>query len=336
MSYTPQTALELIESAYRRGRLAHAFLISGPPGSGKERLAARIIKLVAGGGLAAGMDLFGQPVVEDVPPLDELEGSWVRILRPRMKTRKISVDSIRGIEKPLHSSAPAGVTKVGVIVDADRMGADGSNAFLKTLEEPPEGTLLLLLTSCPERLLPTVLSRCVKLPLAGKVDLFSEGGKDLVAAMDRFVEIGFGSARGALTLKAAFSRVLEGRAEAIREAADAAIKEDTDAYKHAIEGDWLARREDFHKASAEAEYLGVRARLFDVLLAWMADVLRVKAGGGGLDFPESSPVTGAVAGKESLSGLMLRMDALEKLRRQLETNVQEQLALEVGFLKAFG
>jgi DNA polymerase-3 subunit delta' len=336
MSYTPQTAFELVESAYRRERLAHAFLISGPPGSGKERLAARIIKLVAGGEKASGFDLFGEPVVEEVPPLDELEGSWVRILRPRMKTRKISVEAIRGLEKPLHTAAPSGVTKVGVVVDADRMGTESSNAFLKTLEEPPEGTLLLMLTACPERLLPTVLSRCVKLPLAGKVDLFSEGGEELVAALDRFAGIGFGSARGALTLKAAFAEVLEGRAETIRAAADAVMKEESDAYKNAIEGDWLARREDFHKASAEAEYLGVRARLFDVLLAWMADVLRLKAGGGGLDFPDSAPVTGVVAAKESLSGLMVRMEALEKLRRQLETNVQEQIALEVGFLKAFG
>lgn len=336
MSYTPQTAFGLVESSYRRGRLAHAFLISGPPGSGKERLAARIIGLVAGGGQPPGLDLSGTPVVAEVPPLDGLEGSWVRILRPRMKTRRISVDAIRGLEKPLHSAAPAGVTKVGVVVDADRMGAEGSNAFLKTLEEPPEGSLLLLLTSAPERLLPTVLSRCVRLPLAGRVDLFAEGGRELVAVLDRFAQSGFGSPRGALTLKAAFAGVLERRAESIHDAADAAIKEESDTYKNAIEGDWLARREEFHKASAEAEYLGARARLFDVLLAWMADVLRVKAGGGGLDFPESAPVTGAVAEMESLSGLMLRMEALEKLRRQLETNVQEQIALEVGFLKAFG
>ena len=337
MSYSPETAYELVEAAYRRGRMAHAFLISGAPGTGKERLAARIVGLVGGGGgTGGGMDLFGEPVVEEVPPLDDLQSSWVRVLRPQKKSRRIGVDAIRELEKPLQAAAPSGVTKVGVVVDADRMGNEGSNAFLKTLEEPPAGTLLLLLTSAPERLLPTVLSRCVKLPLAGKPDLLGEGGAELVAALDRVAGAGFGSPRGAMSLKAAFCGVLEQRSELIEEAMKATLKEEVDAYRHAIEGDWLERREEALKAAAEGEYLGARARLFDVLMAWMADVLRRKTGAEGLDFPDSSGVTGQVAGCDTLGGLLARMDALEKLRRQLETNVQEQIALEVGFLKAFG
>ncbi len=335
MAYTAERAYELVASAHERGRLAHAFLISGAPGSGKEHLAARIIGLVNGGS-SGGFDLFGEPVVVETPPLDELEGPWVRILRPRMKSRRISVEAIRELERPLRLAAPEGTWKVGVVVAAERMGNEGSNAFLKTLEEPPDRTLLLLLTSNPQSLLPTILSRCVRLPLLGGTSLGAEGGAALVEALNTTASVGFGNPRVALTIKAIFGSILEEQKAAATAASDAAIKEEEQAYKNVTEGDWLKRREEFHKASAESDYLESRGRLFDVLMAWMADVLRVKSGSDGLDFPGSIEPMRLIAEKETPDRLLRRMEVLEGLRRSLETNAQEQLALEVGFLKAFG
>ena len=140
-----------------------------------------------------------------------------------------------------------------------------------------------------------------------------------------------------MLLKSIFTGVLEKRREAAVAAAEAALKEEEQAYKQVTEGDWLKRREEFHKAAAESEYLDARGRLFDVLMAWMADVLRVKAGADveGLDFPGSYAALEPVAAAEVESRLLRRMEALESLRRTLDTNAQEQLALEVGFLKAF-
>ena len=337
MAYPAERAFELVESAFERGRLAHAFLISGAHGSGKETLAARIIRRVNGGGSSGGIDLFGEPVVEEIPPLDELEGPWVHILRPRMKSRRIAVDAIRELERPLRLAAPEGTWKVGVIAEADRMGPEASNAFLKTLEEPPARTLLLLLTANPQSLLPTILSRCVRLPLTGGTSLGSDGGAELVQALNTVADAGFGNPRTALTLKAVFSGVLEKRREAAVAAAEAALKEEEQTYKQVTEGDWLKRREEFHKAAAESEYLDARGRLFDVLMAWMADVLRVKAGtdAEGLDFPGSFTALQPIATGETEPRLLGRLEALESLRRTLDTNAQEQLALEVGFLKAF-
>ncbi|BCU75501.1 DNA polymerase III subunit delta' [Luteolibacter sp. LG18] len=326
-----------MEAAHKRGRLAHAFLISGARGSGKEALTARIIQLVNGAEQSGGgFDLFGEAVAVETPPLDDLEGQWVHILRPRMKSRRIAVDAIRDLERPLRLTAPEGKWKVGVVAEADRMGVEASNAFLKTLEEPPDRTLLLLLTSNPQALLPTILSRCVRLPLLGGVGLEAEGGHELVGALDKATANGLGSPRVALTIKAIFGSLLEQRRETANAAAEAALKEEEQAYKQVTEGDWLKRREEFHKAAAESEYLEARGRLFDVLTAWMADVLRVKAGSGGLDFPDSSAALQRVAGNETEERLLKRMDALETLRRSLDTNAQEQLALEVGFLRAFG
>lgn len=336
MAYTADRAYELISSAHQRGRLAHAFLISGAHGSGKENLAARVIQLVSGASQSGGFDLFGEPVAVETPPLDELESGWIRVIRPRMKSRRIGVEEIRNLEQTLHLAAPGGACKVGVIVETDRMNDQAANAFLKTLEEPPQNTLLLLLTANPQRLLPTILSRCVRLPLLGGRALLEGGGAELVSALNHAAARGFGTPVAALHLKATFASFLARSREAADAAAKAAEKEEISAYKDATDGTWLKEREVFHKAAAEAEYLDARNRLFDVLMAWMADLLRLKVKSGGFDFPDSVQVLQRIADAESETRLLQRMNALDSLRRTLETNASEQLAFEVGFLKAFG
>jgi DNA polymerase-3 subunit delta' len=336
MAYTADRAYELISSAHQRGRLAHAFLISGAHGSGKENLAARVIQLVSGAAQSGGFDLFGEPVAVETPPLDELESGWIRVVRPRMKSRRIGVEEIRNLEQTLHLAAPGGACKVGVIVETDRMNDQASNAFLKTLEEPPQNTLLLLLTANPQRLLPTILSRCVRVPLLGGRALLEGGGAELVAALNHAAARGFGTPVAALHLKATFASFLARCREAADAAAKAAEKEEISAYKDATDGTWLKEREVFHKAAAEAEYLDARNRLFDVLMAWMADLLRLKVKSGGFDFPDSVQTLQRIADAESETRLLQRMNALDSLRRTLETNASEPLAIEVGFLKAFG
>jgi hypothetical protein len=68
----------------------------------------------------------------------------------------------------------------------------------------------------------------------------------------------------------------------------------------------------------------------------VGDVLRQKAGGRELDFPGEAETTGKLAESRDWQDLMHRFEALEDLRRSLETNAQEQLAMEVGFLRVFG
>jgi len=336
MAYTAERAYELIASAHERGRLAHAFLVSGAPGCGKEHLAARIIQLVNAKDDGGKIDLFGEPIVQEIPPLDELESGWVRIIRPRMKSRRIGVDEIRNLEHTLHLAAPGGQCKLGVIIEADRMNDQAANAFLKTLEEPPRNTLLLLLTANPQRLLPTILSRCVRLPLLGGRPLLEMGGAELVSALNRAAKHGFGTPMAALHLKATFANFLTRYRDDADATAKAAEKEEVATYRDATDGAWLKEREAFHKASAEAEYLDARNRLFDVLMAWMADLLRMKTQASGLDFPDTADVLRPIAEAETETRLLQRMESLDSLRRTLETNAFEPLALEVGFLKAFG
>ena len=336
MSQSAEKSFELLKSAHERSRLAHAFLITGALGCGKENLASRVISLVNSSAGSASVDLFGDPIVEKILPLDEHESGWVRIIRPRSKSRRITISEIRDLERTLHLAVSAGVRKIGVIVDADRMNDQAANAFLKTLEEPPNHTHLMLLSTRPQLLLPTILSRCVQVKLTGGRPLSSDGGDALINALNSVVAHGFGSPIAALHMKAVFSEFLDEKKAEAESAAKAAMKEEIAIYKDGTDGKWLKQREEFHKAGAEADYLEARNRSLDVILAWLADLIRIKTGSTGLDFPESSTQLQKIAESQSVFQITKRLDAFEKLRQSLDTNASETLALEVGFLKAFG
>ncbi|MDE0420985.1 MAG: hypothetical protein OXK76_08870 [Gammaproteobacteria bacterium] len=125
-------------------RLPHALLIHGPPGWGEERIAN-----------ALALDLMRLE-----PGLDAREVAHpdLRWLQP--EDGVIKVDSVRLIVDFLVHTPQSAGRKIAVIEDADRMNVNAANALLKSLEEPPPESFIALSTSAPERLLPTVRSRC--------------------------------------------------------------------------------------------------------------------------------------------------------------------------------
>ena len=82
-------------------------------------------------------------------------------LRPSGKARIITVERTRELIDLLNRTGHQSKNKVAIIHEVDRMRKEAANAFLKTLEEPPNGTYLLLLTTRPYAILPTILSRCL-------------------------------------------------------------------------------------------------------------------------------------------------------------------------------
>lgn len=338
MALTEDTAFRLMEGAYTRDRLAHAFLVSGPVGSGKRDLASRVIAMVNPAERDGSADLFGESVEASRPAhLDELEGEFVSVVRPRSKSRRILMDDVRSLERKMHLGAPSGTWKVGVVVDADRMFDEPANAFLKTLEEPPPGCLLLLLTTNVEILLPTVRSRCVEIVLQARAgsDFLEEGERAAFGAI-LARSAARPTAHGALLLKAAFESLLGMRKEEIEATNKNALKQESDAYKKAIEGDWLDEREKYYQAMAASEYLAVRSALVDWLISWLGDAVRQKAGSAVLSFAQYAEDTRKLADSQEMTELLWRIETLEELRSLLNTNVPENLALEVCFLKAFG
>lgn len=354
MSFTVGRAYELLNAAHGHQRLAHAYLITGAEGSGKRDLAVRLIEMVnaasAAGEEDPGLGLDLEPPKSagvfdgrDVPSLESLRSAHVTVIEPESKSRRITVESIRGAERPLHLAAPENVTKFAVIVDADRMGSAAENAFLKTLEEPPRASMLLLLTARPELLLDTILSRCIRISLHAQrsgsgteVSMVEDGpGRSLLDALAEHTKEKRSGVSAALGLMAVFSSALKEEKEQIGKINDASMKEESQHYKQSTEGDWLKRREDHYKALTEAEYQRVRSRYIEYLVAWFGDALRQQHERPHLDLPEFSAATSDLGRSLNTATLIQRAAAIDKLRDNLNTNAHEALALENGFIRAF-
>ncbi|MDF1860848.1 MAG: hypothetical protein P1U87_11590 [Verrucomicrobiales bacterium] len=326
MSFTLPQAIDLIDLAKANGRLAHAYLITGPVGSGKEALAVRMVGMVNPGTNATALSL------------NELRDSYVSVIGPESKSRRISIKAIRTIEHTLQMAAPSEITKFAIIKDADRMGIEAENAFLKTLEEPPKSSRLLLLSSRPEMLLETILSRCIRVSLSGKPGPaeISESARAFLDSLRRHAEKGAGGISGALGLMAKFAGILKEEKALIAKRNEEALKAEVAHYRQTTEGDYLKQREEYYKALTEAEYLEQRNRLIDFLMMWFGDAMRQQNGSLHLDLPEYADATGRLAKTLTTDELGQRVEAVETLRGNLATNVFEALALEVGFIRAFG
>ena len=148
MPFPPSRVEELFQTAAKEGRLAHAYLLTGAPPAELESL---------GKGLAANLldaDLEGHPDFF--------------VLRPESKSRRVSIAQVRSLEHSLSRRPHKAPLKVALVLEAERMclpPAEAANAFLKTLEEPPDHSLLILTSDRPEQLLPTVRSRCLTFPI---------------------------------------------------------------------------------------------------------------------------------------------------------------------------
>jgi DNA polymerase-3 subunit delta' len=322
MAFRTDAAVALLRRSLEEGRLAHAYLLSGPRGSGKERVALELLALV------------GHPRRDSV---EACRSDFVQVVRPESKSRRIRVDDMRDMEKRLYLAVPRSVTKVAVILEADRMQAEAANAFLKTLEEPPDRSLILLLTDHPEQLLETILSRCIRVPL--QVERAPEPTPRETALLQDLERLlardGAGSVGQVLALAQRFAECLREEKAEIAKESEADLKRERDVYRQTTEGDWLKRREEHHESLASAAYLRRRGELVELLVAWFGDALRAGAGVERRDLPAFRDGTAAAARRHGTDDLLRRVEALERLRGHLGTNVNETLAIEAAFLEAF-
>lgn len=196
-------ALATFRTAAARGRLGQAYLFAGPDGVGKRLFARELAKAL----------LCERPpaplaACDGCPACAQVEAGThpdvFTVSTPEGK-HELPIDEVRTFCAQMAMKPTRGARKFGIVVDADDFNEASANAFLKTLEEPPPGSLLLLLATGTDGQLPTILSRCQIVRFAPlrpddlRAILAAHGVADK-AQLDRLVRLGGGSAARALAL----------------------------------------------------------------------------------------------------------------------------------------
>jgi len=322
MPFPAKHALSLLTRAQERARLGHAYLISGPKEARLEAFAVDFLNLVANAHHA---------------DLEAWKEQGIPVIRPESKSRRIVIESIRSLEQQIYLSPGPGGNKFGVIVDADRMMPQAQNAFLKTLEEPPPGTLLLLLSPQPQRLLDTILSRVIHVPLLPEAGarVFSEAEQQLLKVLSGLSRLKEGNLASALAIRSEFEGLLDEVKDQITRQLEEEFDKEKDYYKNTTDGQWLKEREHEMEAAIEAQYQAQREALMELLLCWMGDVMRHQVGAERLDLPEYAEATRVLSQRWDSRTVTRRVHELRRLHANLHTNVNETLALDVAFISAF-
>ena len=320
MAFSADQALSLLRKAQANDRLAHAYLITGPVGSGAREVAAGLTGILVG---------------DSAEPLKHPD---VHIAEPESTSRRITIDQVRELERSLQMRSLRGGRKVVIIFDADRLMEGSANAFLKTLEEPPRNSHIILVSNFPELLLETILSRCIEIPLvAGVRRELTDRQLRLAGLLRRFFAGPRPETPQVFGLVREVQALMAEAKLAISDETESAFKAESKRYRDAsgVTGDWIEDREDFYKALAEARYRNERGVLVDTLECWWADVLRQQQSVTHLDLPDFSADTAAIAGRLAVPDVIDRAAAITGLRENFGRNVQEQLAVEVAFMDAF-
>jgi DNA polymerase III subunit delta' len=340
--------VELLQRSLARGRLGHAYLFAGDQLEELEILARTLAKTLncrkpvrTGGAITDCCDEC--PSCRQTDHDTHPDVHWVR---PESKSRQITVEPMRELMREIQLKPTEAGYKVAIIAAADRLNAQAANAFLKTLEEPPARSVLILLSTEPQRLLETILSRCLRL------NFFGDHVRPLDPAqlkwLAQFDAMAAGGQKSLLSRYRLLDVLLQKLGE-IRAHVEETLTARSPLQQYDdVEKDLREKWEDELTAAIEAEYRHRRTETLLLMQWWLRDVwlaaLRPdKTGTAGdgrnqgvsgdlLKFREM-PGTTAVAARITAAQGLENLQTLEQTQRLLHTNVQEALALEVGLLK---
>ena len=176
--------VQLLQRSLARGRLGHAYLFTGDQLDELELLARTLAKTlncqnpVKIDGVAA--DSCDNCL--SCRKIDSETHADIHWARPESKSRVVTVEQMRDLMQQIQLKPTEAGYKVSIIAAADRLNTQAANAFLKTLEEPPPKSILILLSTEPSRILETILSRCLRLNFSG------DGARPLDAAQSEWLE----------------------------------------------------------------------------------------------------------------------------------------------------
>ena len=285
---------EHLYNALTTNKISHAYIINGERSSGKEFI-AKIFAMALQCENRQGIE----PCHECHSCKQALSGNHPDIVFiTHEKPNTISVDDIRSqINGDIAIKPYSGPKKIYIMNEGEKMTVQAQNALLKTLEEPPEYAVILILTTNVNSLLPTILSRCVLLNMKPVRD------EQIKKFLMENMEIPSYKA----DICTAFARGNVGKAR------------------------MLANSEEFDKVK---EYKFDVNDYLDILSIWYRDVLMFKAthDANDLIFREEIQYIRKVADKSTYEGIERIIDALDKSKQRLSANVNFDLTMELLLL----
>ncbi len=310
---------EHLMNALSTGKVSHAYIINGEKSSGKEFI-ARVFAMALQ--CQRGEAEPCQECHSCKQALSENHPDIIRVAHEKPNT--ISVDDIRvQINNDVAIKPYSSPHKIYIVNEAEKMTQQAQNAILKTLEEPPEYAVILLLTANVNSLLPTILSRCVVLNMKPVPDvLVRKFLMEQIKVPDYKAEVCVAFARG--NIGRAKSLASSEDFENIKNEAVSLLKYIQDMELHEI----IAAIKKIGEYKLEInDYL-------DIMAIWYRDVLLFKATNDAnhLVFREEVQALRRAAQHSSYEGIEVILKALETAKKRLDANVNFELTMELLML----
>lgn len=311
--------IRYIRNAVTEDKVSHAYILSGERGAGKKMLASLFAATLL-------CEKKGPEPCNTCHSCIQAEsGNHPDIIRvTHEKPGSISVDDIREqVNNTVAVKPYQGPYKVYIIPEADLMTTQAQNALLKTIEEPPEYVVILLLTEKADALLPTINSRCVMLKLRNIKDtLIKKYLMEKLEVPDYKADICTAFAQGnvgraiMLANSEHFNEIREEALQLLKYIHEMEISEIIEAVNHIT-----------------AYKLEINDYL-DFLMIWYRDVLMYKATKDvdKVVFKDEINVIKEQVKKSSYEGIELILESLEKAKVRLKANVNFELTMELLFL----
>ena len=328
----------LLRNSLKNERLSHAYLFVGGNIENLESQATELARTLncqsPKASSKSGIPLDACHKCISCNKVDTHNFPDLDVIRPESKSRVITIDQIRRLIQKVSLKPTEGRYKVAIISSAERMPSVTVNAFLKTLEEPPDRTVFMLLTQFPEKIIDTVLSRCLRLNFTGETGV--ELNDDDKNWLHSFISMSVETNEGLMGRYRLLSNLLT-HLSLKRDFIEETYQEASPLNQHDDIDPTLRKKwEKELDATIESEYRGQRSQFLAGLQWWLRDVwmMAMQQSIDLLYFKEWAEASKAIAKRINSDQALENLQSLENTQRLLErTNVQETLALEVGLLK---
>ena len=301
-------AISTIRRILGSGRIAHAYLFSGPEGVGKKKVATAFVEaLFCGKAEGCGECISCRKILSGNHP-------DIHVLEP--DGQFIKVDQVRALQKDLAYKPYEAPRKACIIDGADRFNPSSGNSLLKTLEEPPGNALMILLASNIDAVLPTIRSRCQQISFSGvpadEITGFLESsGIDSDSARVA-ASLSGGSIARALSLCS--EEIMAERADLIARACNLSGNSMTDLFSFG---------ELFDKDREKT------LQTLEILTSFWRDMLHLSSGSCDVVNKDLSPLLERETSKRSTEALLRGIESLARTRQAILRNANVRLSMDV-------